>query len=128
MSLLLQRARELRKNSTDVERLLWKHLRAKRLAPYKFKRQEPIGSHIVDFVCYELRLIIELDGGQHADQHEYDGKRTAWPESQGFVMLRFWNNDVTENLEGVVQRILECLGASSLSPGSSPVKGERRTT
>ncbi len=128
MSSLLQRARELRKNSTDVERLLWKHLRAKRLAPSKFKRQEPIGNYIVDFVCYESRLIIELDGGQHADQHEYDDKRTAWLESQGFVMLRFWNNDVTENLESVVQRILDCLGASTLSPGPSPVKGEGRKT
>ena len=125
---MLQRARELRKNSTDVERLLWKHLRAKRLVPSKFKRQEPIGNYIVDFVCYKSRLIIELDGGQHADQQEYDDKRAAWLESQGFVMLRFWNNDVTENLEGVVQRILDCLGVPTLSPGPSPVKGEGRTT
>jgi very-short-patch-repair endonuclease len=122
MSSLLQRARGLRKNSTDVDRLLWKHLRAKRVAPSKFKRQEPIGSYIVDSVSYESRLIIELDGGQHA----CDDKRTAWLESQGSVVRRFWNNDVTVNLEGVVQRILDCLGALTLSPGPSPVKGEGR--
>lgn len=126
MSISLQRARALRKNSTDVERLLWKQPRAKRLAQWKFKRQQPVGFYIVDFVCFEARLIVELDGGQHANQLEYDANRTAWLEAQGFVVLRFWKNDVTENLEGVVQRILDCLSAPTLSPDPSPVKGAGR--
>ena len=92
--------------------------------PWKFKRQEPIGPYIVDFVCYDARLVVELDGGQHADQLDYDAKRTSWLESQGFAVLRFWNNEVTENLEGVLQLVLQRLGAHTLSPGPSPVKGE----
>ena len=122
----LQRARALRKNSTDVERLLWKHLRAKRLAQWKFKRQQPVGLYIVDFVCFEARLIVELDGGHHADQLEYDEKRTTWLESQGFIVSRFWNNEVIENLEGVMQGIVDSLCAPTLSPHPSPVKGEGR--
>lgn len=124
MATPLQRARALRKNSTDVERMLWQHLRAKRFSNWKFKRQQPIGFYIVDFVCFEARLIIELDGAQHADQLEYDAKRTAWLESQGFVVLRFWNNEVIENQEGVMQHIFNWLCTHTLSPGPSPVKGE----
>ncbi len=128
METLLLRAREPRKNSTDVERLVWQHLRAKRFANWKFKRQQPIGSYIVDFACLEARLIIELDGGQHAGQIEYDAQRTAWLELQSFTVLRFWNNEVTENLEGVMQSILDHLNSRTLSPGPSPVKGEGGTT
>ena len=89
-STLRQRARDLRKNSTDPERHLWYHIRANRLG-FKFKRQAPIGTYIVDFVCLEKRLIIELDGGQHMDNQIYDTKRTDWLMAHGFKVLRFWS-------------------------------------
>jgi len=98
-------ARNLRKRSTDAERLLWKNLRAARLSGLKFKRQQPLGSYIVDFICFEKRLIIELDGGQHAEQQDKDRVRDAWLKDQGFNVLRFWNNDVMHNLEGVLLTI-----------------------
>ncbi|MDP2878940.1 MAG: endonuclease domain-containing protein [Sulfuricella sp.] len=114
-------ARQLRTNSTDTESLLWRHLRASRFDDYKFKRQQPLGGYIVDFVCFESRLIIELDGGQHADQEDADKIRDQWLNSQGFQILRFWNNEVLTNLEGVMQCIHVAL---SPSPRPSPVKGE----
>ena len=70
-------ARRLRRRSTDAERLLWRHLRRRRLADFKFRRQEPVGTYVPDFVCYESRLIVELDGGQHADDRAYDERRDA---------------------------------------------------
>ena len=88
-STLRQRARDLRKNSTDAERHLWYHLRANRLG-FKFKRQVRIGAYVVDFVCLEKRLIIELDGGQHMDNQIYDTKRTEWLMAHRFKVLRFW--------------------------------------
>ena len=114
-------ARLLRKSSTDTERLLWQHLRAGRFYGHKFKRQQPLGNYVVDFVCFEARLIIELDGGQHADQADADKIRGQWLNGQGFRVLRFWNNEVLTNLEGVMQ----CMHAAlSPSPRPSPVKGE----
>ena len=89
-----ERARILRKNSTDAERKLWQHLRRYQINGYKFRRQHPIGPYVVDFVCFEKRLIIEVDGGQHAQQVEDDNARTEWLQSQGFQVLRFWNNQV----------------------------------
>lgn len=103
----LQFARELRKNPTDCERLLWLHLRAGRLQGFKFKRQQPLGDYIVDFVCFQTRVIVEADGGQHADQTEYDMRRDNWLTSQGFRVLRFWNNDILTNTEGVLAVILD---------------------
>lgn len=101
-----QHARQLRKNMTDAERRLWQHLRSKQTLGYKFRRQEPIGSYIVDFVCYEKKLIIEVDGGQHLEkQAEYDKARDAWLKEQGFTVLRFWNNHVLGNTDGVLLRI-----------------------
>ncbi|HVK54529.1 MAG TPA: endonuclease domain-containing protein [Burkholderiales bacterium] len=102
-------ARRLRRNMTDVERLLWRQLRAHRFSDYKFRRQHQIGSFIVDFACMDAKLIIELDGGQHAEQSKKDEVRDAWLLSQGYRVLRFWNNDVIQNLEGVLQRIAEAL-------------------
>ena len=96
-----QAARTLRTNSTEAERVLWQHLRAARLSGYKFRRQTPLGRYIVDFVCFEARLIVEVDGGQHAGQQEYDTERTAWLETQGFRVLRFWNTEVLSNVEAV---------------------------
>ncbi len=110
------RAKALRKNSTDAERVLWHRLRAHRFAGYKFRRQQPIGSYIVDFVCFEKGVIIELDGGQHATQVTYDAERSAWLQSQGFHVLRFWNHDVLQNLEGVTEVIIEELRRFSPLP------------
>ncbi|MGZ8184209.1 MAG: DUF559 domain-containing protein [Methylobacter sp.] len=113
----LSNARELRKNATDCERLLWQHLRAHRLQGFKFKRQQPLGLYIVDFVCFEARLIIEADGGHHADQSEYDTRRDGWLRSQGFTVLRFWNNEILTNIAGVLERIVEgCQNSPSPQP------------
>ena len=103
------RARELRKNSTDTERALWKHLRLRQLGGYKFRRQQPIGQYIVDFVCLEKRLLIELDGGQHSELVDYDSARTAWLGAQGFRLLRFWNNQVLAEIDAVKALILRSL-------------------
>lgn len=103
------KAKELRKNSTDAERALWRQLRAHRLLGYKFRRQQPIGRYIVDFVCFEKHLIIELDGGQHAEQVAYDEERSAWLQAHEFQVLRFWNHDVLQDTEAVMGVILrEC--------------------
>jgi very-short-patch-repair endonuclease len=98
-------AREFRKQSTDAERLLWRHLKAKQLAGLKFRRQEQIGRFIVDFVCYEKALILEADGGQHALEQEKEGARTHWLNAQGFTVLRFWNHEILTNIEGVMETI-----------------------
>jgi very-short-patch-repair endonuclease len=100
-------AKTLRKNSTSAEAILWRRLRAKQLAGIKFRRQEPIDHFIVDFVSFEKRVIIELDGGQHAESTVKDGERDATPAQSGFTILRFWNNEVLENPEGVLEAIRE---------------------
>jgi len=94
-------AKDLRKRSTDAERLLWKHLRMKQLDGLKFRRQEPIDGYIVDFVCFDKRIIIEADGGQH-DGSESDAIRDEYLKGQDFVVLRFWNTDILTNIEGVL--------------------------
>ncbi len=104
-----ERARELRKSSPAPERVLWGHLRGGRLEGYKFRRQQPLGSFIVDFVCLEMRLVVELDGGQHSEHADEDSRRDEWLREQGFEVLRFWNNEVTHELDGVKTRILEKL-------------------
>jgi very-short-patch-repair endonuclease len=102
--LMRQRARDLRTRSTDAEKHLWYYLRAHRLG-YKFKRQVPIDDFIVDFVCYEKRLVIELDGGQHQEKLVYDRKRTAALGKKGFRVLGFWNHDVLQQVEAVLEVI-----------------------
>lgn len=102
-------ARRLRKNQTDAELHLWSHLRRKQLGPHRFRRQVPLGPYIADFVCLDARLIIEVDGGQHADLVVEDYERTMWLESQDFRVLRFWNNDVLGNIDGVLETIVEIL-------------------
>ena len=97
-------AKKLRSNMTDVEPKLWQQLRAKRFEDFKFRRQVPIGPFIVDFICYEKRLIIELDGSQH-EGSTYEMKRDAWLKSQDFRVLRFWNNDVNAALDGTLMAI-----------------------
>jgi very-short-patch-repair endonuclease len=103
------RARELRKNPTDAERALWRHIRYRQLAGCRFRRQAPVGPYILDFVCFEKKLVIEVDGGQHTEQADYDGVRTAWLESQGFRVLRFWNNQVLQEIEAAKEAILLAL-------------------
>jgi very-short-patch-repair endonuclease len=97
--------RDLRTNSTDVERIIWQHIRARQMRGAKFRRQHVIENYIVDFVSFDAMLIIELDGGQHADQHTYDATRSNILELAGFKIMRFWNSDVTTNLDGVLQAI-----------------------
>ena len=111
--------KKLRKSMTDAERKLWRFLKNKNLG-VKFRRQEPIGNYIVDFVCYERRLIIEIDGGQHCESKE-DRIRDDWLEKKGFKVLRFWNNEVLGNIEGVMEMIKENI---SPSPHPSPTRGE----
>jgi very-short-patch-repair endonuclease len=101
-------ATELRRNTTDAERRLWAALRDRRLEGYKFRRQHPIGRFVVDFACTKHHLVIEADGGQH-DESLSDARRTAWLENQGWRVLRFWNNDILANTEGVVSTILQTL-------------------
>jgi len=112
-------AKTLRKRTTDTEQLLWRHLRAKRFAGLKFRRQQPIGIYIVDFVCFEKRVIVELDGGQHALSAEMrdDSRRDQWFGEQGYKVLRFWDNDVLTNIRGVLDVIwMHCLGRPPLNP------------
>ncbi|MGD0072963.1 MAG: DUF559 domain-containing protein [Candidatus Binataceae bacterium] len=104
-----QRAHSLRADLTDAETLLWSRLRDRQLAGVKFRRQHPIGPYIVDFCCVEHHLIVEVDGGQHAEAASADEKRSAYLTSFGFKVLRFWNGDVLANIEGVLIRIAENL-------------------
>ncbi|MBE0598302.1 MAG: endonuclease domain-containing protein [Desulfuromonadales bacterium] len=121
---LTQSAKELRRNSTDAERLLWQHLKAKQFEGLKFRRQEQIGRFIVDFVCYEKEIIVEADGSQHALEKEKDEERTQWLNSQGFMVLRFWNHEILTNIDGVLEVVrMRCLEAP-LSPALSH-RGER---
>jgi very-short-patch-repair endonuclease len=106
-----QKARQLRRRSTDAERRMWSALRDRRLMKYKFRRQHPIGRYIVDFACTEHQLVIEMDGGQHADSPT-DPRRTAWLESQGWKVIRFWNNDVLANTNAVIETILRAFEAA----------------
>jgi very-short-patch-repair endonuclease len=108
---LTNRAKELRQGETKAEQIVWSWLRAKKLNGVKFRRQEPVGKYIVDFVSFEKKLIIEIDGGQHSfeETKDNDEVRTQWLESQGFRVLRFWNNEVSSNLDGVIARITEAL-------------------
>jgi very-short-patch-repair endonuclease len=99
-------AKSLRQRQTDAEQLLWYRLRDRRLSGYKFRRQLPIGTYIADYVCMSSRLLIEIDGGQHAANAAYDEQRTDFLRQEGYKVIRFWNNDVLQNLEGVLTTIL----------------------
>jgi len=104
-----ERAQKLRSDATDAERRLWQHLSRRQLGGFKFSRQIPVGPYICDFLCRQRGLVIELDGGQHAEQSARDARRTAFLERQGLTVLRFWNTDVLQNAEGVLQVILSTL-------------------
>jgi lysyl-tRNA synthetase class 2 len=121
MSQQIERARRLRREQTDAERILWSRLRDRRLNGLKFKRQVPIDRYIADFCCADVRLIVELDGGHHSANEEADAKRTAVLESCGYLVLRYWNNDVTKNLDGVLEDIVATLSrmpSATLTPNA----------
>ena len=105
-------ARKLRRDTTDAERLLWRHLRDRRLGGCKFRRQLEIEPYIVDFACLESKLIVEADGGQHTDQEKEDAARTEHLERLGYRILRFWNHEILNDIESVLDRILGCLKKS----------------
>lgn len=110
---------------TDAEKLLWRHLRNRELGGYKFRRQRPIGTYIVDFVCLEKKIVIEVDGGQHAGQVELDAERSDYLKEKGYRVMRFWNNEVLKETESVLTVILSSLdgNVSPLTPALSP-RGE----
>ena len=116
-------AKHLRCHMTDSENKLWRHLRAHRLNGEKFRRQQPIGPYIVDFVHFGARLIVEADGGQHNDAPR-DERRDEWLREQGFTVMRFWNNEIMSNLEGVLTTVMAAVAESPLSPIPSPASGE----
>ena len=116
---LLTRARSLRQHATEAERVLWKHLREHRLEGYKFRRQVVIEPYIVDFVCIDAKLIVEADGGQHAEQLEYDAQRTARLEAMGYRIMRFWNHEILVDLHDVLEQIRSAL-IETPSPQPSP--------
>jgi very-short-patch-repair endonuclease len=118
-------ARRLRQSSPDAERRFWLHIRNRRLAGYKFCRQLPIGPYVVDFVCKSARLIVELDGGQHAEQRRYDDRRDRFLSKLGYRVVRVWNSDVFENLDGVLSAVLRELGGRSITPRPSPARDAR---
>src|SRR5262245_8219905 len=99
------KARKLRRNLTDAERFLWRHLRLRQLNGHRFLRQRPVGPYVLDFVCVEKRLVIEVDGGQHNDPNSHDRQRDEWLRKQGFVILRFWNDEVLKQIGPVKEAI-----------------------
>lgn len=104
------RARELRRNMSEVEKKLWSRLRGHQVGGCKFRRQEPLEGYIVDFVCFEKRLVVEVDGREHAEQTAEDAERAAKLEAAGYRVVRFWNNDVVRNIDGVVAMIMDAVG------------------
>ena len=118
-------ARKLRQQSTDAERMLWKHLRAHRMAGYKFRRQVVIEPYIVDFICLDARLIVEADGGQHLEQAEDDLKRSAFLQSRGYKVIRFWNDEILTDTHIVLERIYNNL-ITAPSPGGRTGKADTR--
>ena len=107
------RARALSNNMTGDEQRLWKHLRLRQTEGHKFRRQAPIGQYIVDFLCNERKLVVELDGGQHVERSESHAMRTSWLEAQGLTVLRFWNSEVHAAPEAVLSEIWQALSQES---------------
>ncbi len=115
-----RRAKNLRNNLTEAEKKLWYFLRNNQLG-VKFRRQQPIGKYIVDFICFDKSLIIELDGGQHGSNQSYDIVRDDFLKRENFTVLRFWNNEIMENMDGVLEVIVKHLAHPLLT---SPLQGE----
>jgi very-short-patch-repair endonuclease len=112
------RARHLRRNATDVEKQLWQRLRGGQVAGVSFRRQYPIGTYVADFCALSQKLIVELDGSQHADDQDIkrDDARSQWLNAQGFRVLRFWNRDIVDNIGGVVEEIARVLAEKETTP------------
>lgn len=113
------RARALRRHATDAEQLLWRQLRGRRLDGHKFRRQVTIEPYIVDFLCFEAKLIVEADGGQHAEQKSHDAERSAQLEAMGYRVMRFWNHEILNETQAVLEQIRRGL-AEAPSPRPSP--------
>ena len=123
---LTRYARDQRANATEAEHRLWRQLRQRQCNGCRFRRQKPLGRYIVDFVCFEKNLVIEVDGGQHAETHAaYDAKRTAWLEQRGFRVLRFWNDEVLRNAEAVMEAIRLALESPSPCAPSRRGRGKK---
>ncbi|MBU1189630.1 MAG: endonuclease domain-containing protein [Gammaproteobacteria bacterium] len=105
------RARRLRTQMTDAEQRLWRHLRARQMLGYKFRRQHPIGPFVADFACLQAGLVIEVDGGQHGELETEDARRTRYLNRQGFRVLRFWNHEVLQHTDACLEMILQALGS-----------------
>ena len=112
----IERARQLRRNHTEAERRVWARLRARQLNGVKFRRQHPVGSFVVDFCCPERRVIVELDGGQHASRVLEDQRRTTFLVQRGYRVLRFWDNDVITHIEAVIEQIANAVSDPHPSP------------
>jgi very-short-patch-repair endonuclease len=108
-----ERTRRLRRESTDAEQMLWRHLRSRQLDGFKFRRQMWLCGFIADFACVEAKLVVEADGGQHAEAEDYDRQRSDAFAAEGYRTLRFWNNDILENIDGVLMAIREALPSPS---------------
>jgi very-short-patch-repair endonuclease len=123
------RARRLRSNPTDAELRLWQRIRRKQLYGCRFRRQVPLGPYVADFVCIERSLIVEVDGGQHSWRETQDLRRTAWLEAKGWRVVRFWNNEVMENIAGVLERLVIELSDNGdiPHPDPPPLAGEGAT-
>ena len=120
-------ARQLRREQTDAEKKLWLRIRNRQVDGWKFNRQVPNGPYVLDFFCYEASLVVELDGGQHAEvRAEHDAIRTKYLEQQGFTVLRFWNGDVLQNIEGVLEQVHLALGQKP-APSPGALKRQRTT-
>ena len=117
-----EHASRLRRDATDVERRVWQILRNRQLVGMKFRRQATLGRYVVDFLCIDAKLIVELDGGQH--NAEADEPRTKWLEANGYSVLRFWNHEVVENIAGVVDAIHAELQKKTLTQPSPAKAGE----
>ena len=102
-------AKELRREMTEAETKLWYYLRAHRFCGRSFRRPVPLGRYVVDFLCEDSRLVLEVDGGQHMERRQHDSERTEWLCAQGYRVMRFWNNDVLENMPGVLDEIASAL-------------------
>ena len=119
-AMLINYAKRLRRNSTQAEVLLWSRLKARQIEGMKFRRQQQIENFIIDFVCFEKRIVIELDGGQHAKNKDKDNERDRLLTENGFTVLRFWDNEVFENIEGVLEAIRQkCIQKFTPSPRPS---------
>ena len=121
------RARDLRRNATDAEKRMLRALK-KAFPALKWRRQAPLGPYYADFLCFGAKLVVEVDGGQHSEAAQYDERRTRFIESEGYRVLRFWNNDVLENVEGVIASIQNSLSLWEREGGAKRRKGEGRPT